>query len=167
MSQAASGPGDRDPGLAALLDRQAIVDLLHEYCRCSDRNDCVGIAACFTDDCLADYGPGVGPPTRGSQARHDDAQAALKLFSATSHHLSNVVVAFDGPDAAVTSCNVYAWHRPVAPGPDWHLWAQYHDRVVRTDGGWRIAERRMLVAGSDGFPPEWGWTPTDRLPSPS
>ena len=150
--------------LARLVDHQAIADLLHRYCRCCDRNDWPGIAACFTVDCVADYGPAVGPPTRGRQARHDDAAAALRLFSATSHQLANVTVEFLDADAAQTIAALYAWHRPLAGGPDWELWGEYHDRVVRTDGGWLIAERRMLVAGTRNFPDDWRFLATPRRP---
>ena len=36
-----------------------IRDLLHAYCRAADRNDPDALAACFTEDCLCDYGPGA------------------------------------------------------------------------------------------------------------
>ena len=60
-------------------------------------------------------------------------------------------------DRARAKSTVYAWHRPADGGPQWRLWAQYHDVVVRTPAGWRIAERRLLVAGSENFPESWGW----------
>jgi hypothetical protein len=146
-----------------LSDRHAIADLLYEYCRRADLNDPEGIAACFTADCLADYGPGVGQPTRGAEARRTDAKRDLALFEATSHHLSNITIDFESPDRGRVRSSLYAWHRPVGGG-EWHLWAQYHDVVVRTHDGWRISERRMLVAGADGFPNEWGWLPLGRRP---
>ena len=34
-----------------------------------------------------------------------------------------------------------------------------HDVVVRTPDGWLISERRLLVAGADGFPPDWRFHP--------
>jgi hypothetical protein len=150
-----------------ILDREAIADLLHGYCRYADLNDPDGIAACFTDDCVADYGPGVGAPARGAEARRAEAARDLSLFAATSHHLSNITVTFDHADRARATSVLYAWHRPRDGGSDWTLWAQYHDVVVRTRSGWRIAERRMLVAGADGFPATWGWLPVGRKPSAS
>jgi hypothetical protein len=52
------------------------------------------------------------------------------------------------------------------------LFGQYHDHLVRRGSGWRIAERRQFMNGSDaGFtvaihplsrrPPPPGWTPPD------
>jgi 3-phenylpropionate/cinnamic acid dioxygenase small subunit len=152
--------------LAARIDRiesrAAIQDLLHRYCYCCDLNDPDGLAACFTDDCFVDYGPGVGPARRGAEARREEGARDLAMFSATSHHLSNVVVEFETDDRARAKSTVYAWHRPADGGPQWRLWAQYHDVVARTPDGWRIAERRLLVAGSENFPESWGWLPLGR-----
>jgi hypothetical protein len=150
-----------------LLDRQAISEVLYEYCRQCDLFDPDGIARCFTIDCVADYGPGVGPPAHGREVRRDAAERDLALFAATSHHLSNIVIEFDGPDQARTSSVLYAWHRPVAGGLDWQLWARYDDVVVRTEEGWLIKERTMRVAGADGFPSGWQWLPLGRAPIPS
>ncbi len=151
--------------LQRLLDRQAVVDLLIAYCQHCDRNDADAVAACFTVDCVADYGPGVGPPERGREARRTAAARDLALFAATSHHLSNVTVSFESPDRARTSSVLYAWHRPVGGTGSAELWARYEDVVVRTPKGWLIHERRMLVAGSEGFPAGWEWLPVERLPT--
>jgi uncharacterized protein (TIGR02246 family) len=130
-----------------------IRDLLHAYCRAADRNDADALAECFTEDCLCDYGPDA-PPQRGREARRAAAARDLALFEATSHLLGNVRVAFDGPDRARVESVVHAWHRPLGGGT-WTLYAEYHDIVERTGGRWLIAERRLLVAGADGFPPDW------------
>ena len=150
-----------------LVDRQEIADLLHAYCRYADLNDPGGIAACFTEDCVAEYGQGVGAREHGSEARHVAATRDLSLFTATSHHLSNITVTFDDIDRAHATSVLYAWHRPRDGSKDWALWAQYHDVVVRTTSGWKIAERLMVVAGADGFPATWAWLPARRLASAS
>jgi ketosteroid isomerase-like protein len=124
-----------------------IADLLHAYCRAADRNDPDALAACFTEDCLCDYGP--GPPERGREARRAAAARDLALFEATSHLLGNITATFESDDRARVSSVVHAWHRPLGGGT-WILYAEYHDLVVRTPDGWRIAERRLHVAGTDG-----------------
>jgi len=43
--------------LAQLLDRQAIVSLIHAYCDRFDRNDPEGVAALFTADATVDWNP--------------------------------------------------------------------------------------------------------------
>jgi hypothetical protein len=151
--------------IAARLEaKDEIIGLLQEYCLFADRNDCIRLAECFTEDCIADYGPGMGPVRRGRKARQEDAETSLALFTATSHHLSNFVFDFEGDDTAVTSCKLYACHRPVAGGQDWEMWAEYHDRVVRTADGWQIAERRFVLCGERNFPAEWGFIQAERLP---
>ena len=46
-----------DPRIERILDRQAIADLLTEYCRALDLMDLETIAKIFTADCRVEYGP--------------------------------------------------------------------------------------------------------------
>jgi enoyl-CoA hydratase len=152
-----------DGAFQRLLDERAIEQLLFEYCRCADANDPDGLARCFTDDCVARYGP--GPPSIGASARREQAARDLALFSATSHHLSNIEIEhLDDVRARVTSA-VYAWHRPVNSAGAWQLHARYEDVVAKTPAGWRIAERTLLMIGADGFPSERAWLQLDRAAS--
>ena len=83
-----------------ILDRQEITDLLIEYCRALDLMD------------LAGHRPGLhrGLPRsntgrRNACASHGAAGVAKSLermwrWARTSHHLSNIQIAFEGADAA-------------------------------------------------------------------
>ncbi|MBN8866496.1 MAG: nuclear transport factor 2 family protein [Solirubrobacterales bacterium] len=150
--------------LGRLADRQSIEDVLVEYCYRCDLNDPDGLAMLFTEDCEADYGPGVGPPSVGRAARRDEAARDLALFESTSHHLSNVIVEFEGENRARARSVIHAWHRTRAEGPDWNLRAQYHDALVRTADGWKIAARRLVVVDAENFPEEWGFHRLERNP---
>jgi ketosteroid isomerase-like protein len=141
--------------LEHLVDRQEIVDVIHAYCRNVDLVRADEVAALFTDDCIVDYGPGLGDPTHGSAALAERLGRGLPRFAATSHHVSNIEVVFEGRNAARSITYLYAWHRYPGDAPDAHLWAQYHDRFVRTAQGWRIAERMLKVAGHEAFDVEW------------
>jgi 3-phenylpropionate/cinnamic acid dioxygenase small subunit len=159
-----------DPVVRGLVDRQAIADVLHAYCRALDEMDLAAIPSLFTADCAVSYGPDPRLETRGAEALAA-ALARLWRWARTSHHLSNVEVEFDGPDAARAVSYVVAWHeRP--DGTTATLYGIYRDRLVRADGGWRVAERRQEMNGADaGFtlglhrrarrPPPPGWTPPD------
>ena len=153
--------GASDRAVQQLVDRQEIVDLIHAYCRNVDLVRADDVAALFTDDCVVDYGPGLGSPTHGSAELAERLGRGLPRFAATSHHVSNIQIEFDESGDAATGCTyLYAWHRypEAADGPqvpDAHLWAQYHDRFVRTPAGWRIAERTLKVAGQEAFDVEW------------
>ncbi|HEY2055563.1 MAG TPA: nuclear transport factor 2 family protein [Solirubrobacterales bacterium] len=142
-----------------LADREAIRELLFEYCRACDVNDPEAVAACFTEDCRADYGPDAR--TLGAEARRVQAEDDLGLFEATSHLLGNVSIEFDGPDRARAASVVHAWHRP-RRGEPWSLHARYEDVLVRAPEGWLIDERRLLVAGTQPRQEGWKFNPLPR-----
>jgi len=139
-----------------LLDRQEIVDVIHAYCRNVDLVDAAEVAALFTEDCVVDYGPGLGEPTRGAAELEARLARGLPRFAATSHHVSNIEVTFLGDGTSANAITyLYAWHRHPDGRPDAVLWAQYHDRFVRTVDGWKIRERVLKVAGQENFDVEW------------
>ena len=162
----------RDPELQRLIDERDITWVLTEYCRTLDRMDLPALARLFTADCIVEYGPDERLRSRGAAAL---AQSLARMWrwARTSHHLSNVQIELDGSEAARAISYVYAWHeRP--DGGTAVIMGQYHDRLLRTAEGWRIAERRMLMNGCDqGFkvdinrferlPPPSGWTPPKGL----
>ena len=133
-----------------LADRQEISELLVEYCRALDVMDLAAIARVFTADCEVEYGPEDRLRSRGSAGVAKSLERMWR-WARTSHHLSNIQIAFDGADHARSISYVLAWHeRP--DGSTATVMGQYHDRLVRTDKGWRIATRRMEMNGSDaGF----------------
>jgi ketosteroid isomerase-like protein len=153
--------------LRDVADRAAITECLHAYCRALDLMDLAAIPPLFTEECIVSYGPRL--ESRGA-ARLAEDLGRLWRWRRTSHHLSNISIRLDGDRAAAESY-VIAWHE--APdGRTATLFGQYHDHLVRRGSGWRIAERRQFMNGSDaGFtvgihplsrrPPPPGWTPPD------
>ncbi len=144
--------------LRAIEDRTAILDLLHEYCRLVDLLATSELADLFTEDCLVDYGPGMGGARRGRAVVEHALAKGLRRFAATSHYLANATITLDGDRAAGVSY-VLAWHRLGGARPDAWLFGQYHDRFARDDNRWRIAERRLLAAGEVGFDVAWNMLP--------
>ena len=134
-----------------LVDRQQIADLVHAYCFHFDNNEPEAVAALFTDDATVDYGPEF-PPIVGRDAVAPAIAVGLeRIFAATSHHVSNMRIVFDGPDDATAVTSLYAWHRYRDGSPDGELWGRYHHRFRRTRDGWRIAELVLRAAGSREF----------------
>jgi 3-phenylpropionate/cinnamic acid dioxygenase small subunit len=133
-----------------LADRQEICDLLIEYCRALDLMDLPAIARVFTEDCEVEYGPEDRLRSRGSSGVAKSLERMWR-WARTSHHLSNIQIAFEGEDRARSVSYVLAWHeRP--DGSTATVMGQYHDELVRGKNGWRIARRRMEMNGSDaGF----------------
>jgi hypothetical protein len=98
-----------------------------------------------------DYGPETATIVGGESIAGTIAVGLDTIFRATSHHVSNIQIAFEGPDAATGVTYLYAWHRYRDDSPDGELWGRYHHRFRRTDSGWRIAELVLRAAGSRDF----------------
>jgi hypothetical protein len=164
-----------DEALRHLIDRQAIADLLTDYCRHLDRMELPELVRLFTPDARVIYGPDPRLASEG-RAGLEASLARMWRWRRTAHLLANIRVWFDGTAAAWADSDVLAWHeRP--DGSSATLYGRYHDRLYRMEEGWRIAERRMEMNGSDrGFtvpipqaarrPPPPGWTPPEGLDLP-
>jgi len=150
------GEQSHDPAaLAARIRRiedwRAINELCNAYAFHFDRNEPVEVAGLFTDEATIDYGPEF-EPIHGRDSIVGRISAGLdRVFEATSHHISNISVDFDGTDSATAIAYVYAWHRYRDGAPDGHLWAQYHTRVRRTPAGWRFSAMVLEAAGTVDF----------------
>jgi hypothetical protein len=147
---------DEQAALRRLLDRDSIVDVVHRYSYCVDHRLYDDVVELFTQDCIVDYGPDPGALVRSRAALrqmfgHPDAG-----FKATSHHNANVLVTFDDDHNATVLTSVYAWHER-SDGTTPKLWGYYHDSVVRTSEGWRIARRQLRVLGVEDWHSKWHW----------
>ena len=134
-----------------LADRQAIADLIHAYCLHFDNNEPEAVAALFTDDAVVDYGPEATTIVGADAIATTIAVGLEHTFLATSHHVSNIQIAFDGHDCAHSVSYLYAWHRYVDGSPDGELWGRYRHSFVRTGGGWRISGLLLEAAGTVDF----------------
>ena len=133
-----------------LADRQAIADLIYAYCLHFDNNEPEAVAALFTGDAVVDYGP-EATTIAGAEAIATTIAVGLEqTFLATSHHVSNIQITFDGADDARSVSYLYAWHRYVDGSPDGELWGRYRHSFVRT-GGWRISGLLLEAAGMADF----------------
>ncbi len=137
--------------VGALEDRQAIADVIHAYCDHFDRNEPEAVAALFTADATVDYGPEAATIVGADAIASTIAVGLEQTFAATSHHVSNIRIAFEGPDAARAVTYLYAWHRYLDGSPDGELWGRYRHRFVRTGAGWRIAALVLEAAGTVDF----------------
>ena len=132
-------------------DRFAITELLARYAYYFDRNQPEHVASLFTADTVIDYGPEV-PPIHGRAAVTERIAPGLStVFAATSHHISNVIVDFEGDNDAHVTAYVYAWHRYLDGSPDGHLWGQYHVRARRSSLNWKIAALTLRVVAVEDF----------------
>lgn len=140
-------------------DRQAITDLIYRYCLHVDQYEPDKVATLFLDDCVVDYGPGMGGPMEGPAAVEKALAQGLRFFEATHHQVSNILLDFETADRATGITYVTAWHRPPGDAPHAIVWARYDDVFERRDGAWGFAERKILVAGQAGFHVDWNPIP--------
>ncbi len=147
-----------------LEQRRLIAEMLTDYSHFVDCNDPTTLVArVFCADGCFELGSRHAVIGRADLALM--FARTLAPFSRTSHHVTNIRVTFTGADTAESTAYVYAWHLTL-DGRRIDLWGRYHDRHRLTTEGWRIANRRLTVAGSDGWvdPP---FELAERLPSPA
>ena len=137
--------------LREIADRLAITDLIHGYCLHFDNNEPEAVAGLFTADATVDYGPESATIVGSAAIAETIAVGLERTFAATSHHVSNIQITFDGPDSAESVTYLYAWHRYVDGSPDGELWGRYRHGFVRTEDGWRISRLLLQAAGMVDF----------------
>jgi ketosteroid isomerase-like protein len=145
-------------------DRLSIAEVLAAYCRALDTMQLDALEPLFTPDCVVEFGSDERLNAR-SAAELVEKLARLWRWRRTSHHLSNVEITFGNGTQATVRSYVIAWHER-ADGGTATLYGVYRDKFVRTPQGWRIAQRRQEMNGSDaGF--TVGIFPTVRQPPPA
>lgn len=125
-----------------IADRFAIADVLALYCRAIDRCDAGLLAAVFAPDARIDYGDGAKSPTDTIPG----LMAGLGAMRLTQHNISNAIIQIAGARAkAETNC--VALHIIPAPAgeTEFVVGGRYLDRLVKTDGRWRIVERQYVM----------------------
>ena len=138
-----------------ISDRLQIDDLLTRYTVAIDTKDWELLDRCFTSDAQLDYTSAGGVKGPYPEVRQW-LEKALAPFTMTLHYITNSTVCLDG-DAA--TARTYVLNPMGFPNPDGSLHqftvgAYYNDRLVRTEAGWRIAERVEETAFMEGTLPE-------------
>ncbi len=151
--------------LRALIDKQAITEVIHTYARALDRCDLGLLLSCFHPDSTHDHGEFEG-------SSRDFCEWAMDLvlrLTATQHHIGNILIELDG-DVAQGETVWVAYHRiPAQAGgtglvagrgeeTDLFIGGRYLDRLERRAGTWKIARRvgihdwqRFEPASDGGF----------------
>lgn len=140
-----------DHDLRAIADRLAIEDLLHRYSTAIDTRDFALLGQVFTPDGVGDYTASGG--IRGTLAEIQEWLAgALGIFSVIQHLVTNIRVEIAGDEATSTCYLFNPLGYPRADGGTEMLYCGglYRDRLVRTEGGWRIRERVIDTLYLDG-----------------
>ena len=130
---------DTNAIVAELADRQAIIDLLLDYCAACDRMDEAALRACFHPDATHDHGGYVGP----SSDWVAPALAWLEGRIGVTHMISTPRVVIRGERAA-SDCHFVAYNRLAKEQhviEEVLVKGRYVDRLIRTGDGWQILHR--------------------------
>src|SRR5262245_754001 len=91
----------RDGEIRALLDKQAITEVLYRYSRACDRGDEDLLRGCYHDDAVEDHGGSF----LGSASDYIEAiKPALRSDRLMSHSVTNVLIELTGADTALSEC---------------------------------------------------------------
>ena len=147
--------GNQELSLREISDRIQINDLLIRYTSAIDEKDWALLDTCFTPDAQVDYVSSGGVKGSYPEVRKW-LEKALAAFPMTMHFISNSTVRLDGDTAKSRTYVINPMGFPKSDGT-LHLFtvgATYVDKLIRTDDGWRIAERVEEQAYLDGSLPE-------------
>ena len=130
-------------------DRLAIRELVEAYAHCADRRDAKGQMALFTDDAhFVVYMDAKDP--QPSQELHSRAALApvfdaLNKYAATMHFVGQSTIFTLTGERATGEAYTMAHHLTVTGTKRSLMVAalRYDDTLVKKDGAWRFAERRL------------------------
>ncbi|EZP74075.1 Ketosteroid isomerase-like enzyme [Sphingomonas paucimobilis] len=128
--------------LQEISDRMEISDLLSRYSHAIDFQDWDALDEVFTPDAIIDYSE-----TGGAKGSYAEIKAwlpdALGRFPRYQHMVATTKLDLDGDTAGSRSIlfNPMVYQGEGKPEQVFFIGLWYRDRLVRTDKGWRIAER--------------------------
>jgi hypothetical protein len=134
-------------------DRAQIQELRHKYGRALDERDWDLFGSLLADEVDADFSAFGVPAGRVPKATLVAImQHSFRRDEMKSHQLyANFEIALDGDTATALASLVGRHVLPGFPGGDtFTLHARYHDRLVRTADGWRLAATRVEVLFLEG-----------------
>ena len=139
-------------------DRLAIRELIDAYAHCADRRDAKGQMALFTGGTrfLVFMDATAAKPTQELHGRESLAPVfdALNAYQATTHFNGQSTVTLDGTRATGES---YCLAHHLKVGQDGQRTMmiasiRYLDELVKQDGQWLFAERRLMVNWTETRP---------------
>jgi ketosteroid isomerase-like protein len=128
--------------LQTLIDKQALAELVHTYCRACDRRDFALVRTLYHDDAIDDHGTMFS-------GNADDFVAwlpgVMANFEATVHSITNTLFVVRG-DEAQGEIYTHAYHRTAAPDArEIILGGRYLDTYARRAGTWKFLHRALAL----------------------
>ena len=139
-------------GLADLLDRAAIADLVHCYANSIDRRDWAAYRSIFAAEVDVDFFTWAGIRERyAADAWVAAVKDTLACFDSTQHTMSNLAITVNG-DEAVCVASMTARHNLLLDGRREFqiLGGIYTDPMVSQQEGWKIAGCASMITREEG-----------------
>ena len=139
--------------LQEISDRMEISDLLSRYSHAIDFRDWDALDDVFTPDAAIDYAE-----TGGAKGSYAEIKAwlpgALERFPRYQHMIATTKLDLEGDSARARTVlfNPMVYKGEGGAEQVFFIGLWYRDRLVRTDKGWRIAERYEEMAYSHNTP---------------
>lgn len=142
-----SGALTREQQIDALLDRQALMDLIHAYANAADRHDHDKMRALYHPDAMDDHGHFF----KGPAMDFIDLLPTIQKGMAILHHnITTVNLQLDG-DRAEGEVYLLAMHQVKGEGRlfDVLIGGRYFDRYEKREGIWKFSHRAIVA--------DWAW----------
>ena len=136
----------------AIESRQAIAELGANYCHGFDKRDFERFLSIWWEDCVWDIGPPFGSFSGHDGIRHAVHEVLWPAWAQSQHVTSNLVIDFEGADAAQSLCDVDCMGLLTDSSEATFVGASYDDRLERRDGQWKIARRKVTIHYFNTFP---------------
>lgn len=132
-----------------LVDTHDVIATAVRYTWALDSHDWDALDDVFVPGATANF---MGSLHEGRDAIKERISRSLGRMDGSQHIVSNHEVEFNqGGDRAQHRCYLQAQHIRDVPGGSLYIVAgRYEDDMVRTDAGWRIHHRSLIMMWSDG-----------------
>ena len=127
--------------LAAVVDRNAIIDTLNRYATGIDTRNEALYRSCFTDDLVVDmFGDGAKESTADQWV--ETALNAVSSFETTQHIITNHVIETDGDRA---TCVAYLLAQHWNPDNYFRVGGYYSHELVRDGDRWLMSRIKLTI----------------------
>ncbi len=124
-----------------LEEKQAIREMMAEYCFCLDNDRYADMAALFTEDGTWDTFFGKGTGRAGVEAFVRNLRQSATVRHRAIHHVTNVVIKLNGDRA--TAFSTWMTVQNSEQGPKVGSAGSYTDDLVKQDGRWLFRYRKI------------------------
>ena len=132
-----------DARVVALLDKQAITELIHSYCNAADRHDHDKMRSLYHEDASDDHGAFF----QGLAMEFIDSLPAIQAPMKILHHnITTVNIELEG-DYAEGEVYVLAFHQVQTEDTpmDLLIGGRYFDKYEKRQGAWKFSHRAIVT----------------------